>query len=372
MEKLAKNYFYARPIIKHIFAIKDLDGQIRVLQSGVDPDGRMRASFNAKVTETGRWSSSKNPYGTGTNFQNINQRLRRVFIADEDGILLCPDLSQAESRVVAYESGDEAYIKACESGDLHTTTAMMAWPELNWDKGTSPEHLAYNKKLAEQPFYRWFSRRDLSKKAGHASNYMGKPYTISRNVGVEVKVIEEFQERYYGAFAGIPEWHKAIIHELQTTGMLVTALGRVRLFFSRLNDKETFKEGIAYKPQSTVVDTLDIGLLRIWHYMVKQGKPVRLLQQGHDSLLINIPYRGMSAEEVYSLMDEVQQHLRVPVPIKGRTMVISTEMKCGPSWGKLFTLSKKQQLLEAMEEHHRRMDQLANAPMQTFLSLPAG
>lgn len=41
------------------------------LDAEVDPDGRMRSSFNIGGTETFRWSSSENVFGSGTNLQNI-------------------------------------------------------------------------------------------------------------------------------------------------------------------------------------------------------------------------------------------------------------------------------------------------------------
>ncbi len=42
-----------------------------VLRAPLDPDNRMRCSFNTGGTETFRWSSSENPFGRGTNLQNI-------------------------------------------------------------------------------------------------------------------------------------------------------------------------------------------------------------------------------------------------------------------------------------------------------------
>jgi uracil-DNA glycosylase len=41
------------------------------LDAEVDADGRMRSSFNIAGTETFRWSSSENVFGSGTNLQNI-------------------------------------------------------------------------------------------------------------------------------------------------------------------------------------------------------------------------------------------------------------------------------------------------------------
>ena len=41
------------------------------IEAEVDADGRIRTSFNPGGTETFRWSSQTNPFGTGCNFQNL-------------------------------------------------------------------------------------------------------------------------------------------------------------------------------------------------------------------------------------------------------------------------------------------------------------
>jgi len=41
------------------------------IRAPLDSDGRMRCSFNIAGTETFRWSSSENAFGSGTNLQNI-------------------------------------------------------------------------------------------------------------------------------------------------------------------------------------------------------------------------------------------------------------------------------------------------------------
>ena len=41
------------------------------VRAPLDPDSRMRCSFNPAGTETFRWSSSKNAFGRGANLQNL-------------------------------------------------------------------------------------------------------------------------------------------------------------------------------------------------------------------------------------------------------------------------------------------------------------
>lgn len=159
-------YFHARPLATTLLALRDVTKKIQTLTTGLDPDGRFRTSFNIAATVTGRLSSSENCFGTGGNLQNITDDLRSCFIPDPGKKIGYFDLAQAESRAVgllAYlVTGRSTYLEACEAGDLHTTVAKLCWPTLRW-----PGDLKGDRALAEERFYRMFSRRDLSKRGGH-------------------------------------------------------------------------------------------------------------------------------------------------------------------------------------------------------------
>jgi DNA polymerase-1 len=320
LEKL-RDYYQARAFVNAILALKDLDSQIKVLKFGVDSDGRMRTSFNVGADVTGRWSSSKNVHDTGTNFQNITPDMREMYVADEDYILFNVDLEQAESRAVAYLSGDENYIAACESsGDLHTAVAKMVWPHLDWTG--DPEG---DRKVADQPCYRHFTYRDLAKRGGHATNYLVSAWTLARHLKIERSLAEEFQERYFQAFPGIREWHRELQAILQTTGMLMTPLGRVRNFFGRLNDEATLRRAVAHVPQSLVSDICKLGLFRIWKYL--EGEGVQILAEGHDSVLGQFPVRHRD-----EFAREVVDTMTIPVGFSNRVMTIPAEVKLGYNW----------------------------------------
>lgn len=178
LEKL-EVYLHARPIIAHILRIRELSKMLSVLETEIDPDFRMRTSYNIGGTESGRFSSSANAFGTGTNIQNLRQdpdwrqddgkykvSLRKIFIADP-GMKICGiDLEQAESREIGWQLGvlfdDWTYLDACEAGDLHTKTCQLIWDNLGWTGDPKAD-----RKLADQNFYRQFSYRDMSKRGGH-------------------------------------------------------------------------------------------------------------------------------------------------------------------------------------------------------------
>jgi DNA polymerase I-like protein with 3'-5' exonuclease and polymerase domains len=316
-------YFYIKPIVNAILASGDLHGQIKVLAAGIDPDNRFRASFNVGGTETGRWSSSYNPNRRGTNLQNITERMRCAFIADEGEIFVSADLEQAESFVVAYTSGDERYIDACKSGDLHTTVAKLIWPSAGWTGDPKDD-----RRLAEQPdFYRHWCRRDLSKRAGHLSNYWGTHYKLAAALGLELDVAERFQHDYFSVFSLIPRWHQWVVSEVQSKSVLTTPLGRRRAFFGRLRDDRTLKEAIAYVPQSTIGDLLNLGLLKVWHWLQLREKRIHCQLQLHDGFLAGVP-----EDELDGIVSRMKELMTIPLVVNGRTMVVPVAFKVGYNW----------------------------------------
>ena len=278
--------YYARPICKHIIAARKVRKLIGVLETGIDADGYMRTSYNVTGTETGRWSSNANCFGTGTNLQNITNEIREMFIAEEGWKFAYLDLEQAESRAVAYLSGDEEYINACESGDLHVYTAKLIWPDLPWT-GDPVEDL----KIAGEKFYEEMSYRDLAKRGGHGTNYLGSAYQMAKHLHVSKGLIEKFQSDYFRAFPGIPRGHQHTATMLQTTGKLSTPMGRTRYFLARLTSDDTLKEAIAFVPQSTVGEILNLGMYYLWRDMVLTGE-IRLMAQIHDAVLIQYRDNG--------------------------------------------------------------------------------
>jgi DNA polymerase I-like protein with 3'-5' exonuclease and polymerase domains len=338
LEKL-KAYFYAVPIINAVLAIRDTIKKLGVLTSEVDRDGRLRTSYNVAGTETGRWSSSANAFGSGTNLQNITPELRRMFISDKGKKLCYLDLEQAESFVVGLLvwmcTGDGSYLDACESGDLHTSTARLVWPNLGWldDKGL-------NKKIAEQVFYRGFSYRDMAKRGGHGTNYYGTPRTMAKHLKVLVDLMVDFQGRYFRAYPGLggPDgygprrltWHKYVAQELGIHQVLTTPLGRQRHFFGRPGDDATLREAIAYVPQSVVGDLLNYVLWCFWH----QFQEVQLLAQIHDAIIFQfdegtedrILPRALSMAKVPITVESLVE------PGKYRTITIGSECKIGWNW----------------------------------------
>lgn len=323
LEQLSQ-HFYAEPLCSHLLAIRDVSKQLGFLRTPLGEDNRMRCSFNPAGTKTGRLNSSFSDYGDGTNLQNVTPFLRQCFIPDPGMCYVNIDLEQADSRNVGaicwevfVESHGEAfagsYLDACESGDLHTLVASMAYPDLVHDRAT-----------ADVVAYRGLTYRDLSKKLGHGTNYYGQPATMSKHARVPVGDIVTFQGGYFGAFPVIPEWHEWTIHELQTTGQLTNLFDRTRTFFGRLDDQTVINSAIASSPQGSTGEEMNIGMINLW-----QDKRFQLLIQVHDSILFQCPWEQVN-ELVPIALKQLEAH---KILTKGRDFFVPLEAMTGYNWG---------------------------------------
>lgn len=329
----------AAPFVALILTIRDADKMLAVLRTPLDPDGRMRCSYNVVGTENGRWSSSKNAFGRGTNLQNITPPMRRMFCSDDGYVMVSTDLEQAESRLVAglvwATTGDDTYWRACLSGDLHTTVARMTWPELGWTDDPKA-----NRKVADQPSRELpkFSYRDISKRLGHGSNYRGSPFGIAQAVGIPSNIVEDFQRRYFVAFPAIPSWHNWCKRQLVDHQYLDTPLGRRRWFFGRPNEDATLREAIAFGPQSTVGELLNLIMYKVWVRSLLPADdpahlPIQLLLQNHDAFAFQTPTSAHLPTIIASVNAEFNS---TPIPfVRGderRDLIIPGEFVTGFNW----------------------------------------
>jgi DNA polymerase-1 len=315
-------YFIAQPIVNSVLTLRDLAIKIGVLETELDSDGRLRTNYNIAGTVTGRFSSNYTDYGTGTNLQNIEKRLREIFVADPGMKFAQLDAEQGESRVVgAIEWNlfrDSSYLDACESGDLHTSVSRMAWPDRKWTGDVK-----LDRDIAEEPFYRQHSFRHMAKVLGHGTNYNGTPKTMAEHTKIDQRVIAQFQARYFQGFLAHRRWHQTKADELQRNGFLISLFGRRRHFFGRLTEASTIREAIAYDPQSTLGDLLNSGMLQVW-----RANRVQLLLQIHDAILVQFP------EEIENdVVPWLRKAIEVPIQLSGeRTLVIPFEVKTGWNW----------------------------------------
>lgn len=312
----------ATQIVKHLNVLADLGKKISVLKTEIDPDGRIRTSYNIAGTSTGRFSSSFSEFGTGGNLQNVEESLRSIFIADPGMKFAKCDAKSGESFCVGAiewnQFGDGRFLDACESGDPHTAVARICWPDLGWTG-----NLKHDKDIAERPYYRHYTYRFMCKKLGHGSNYGGQPPTLASQSKLPLDVVQSFQPRYFRAFPAHQAWQGYVADRLKNDGFLISLMGRKRHFFGRRNDPSTLREAIAYDPQSSLADIVNTAMLTIWRLGI-----AAIVMHDHDALTFMYPEKDEDR-----IIPILMQHLVVPVELKnGRTLRIPYDCKIG--WNK--------------------------------------
>jgi DNA polymerase-1 len=320
-EKMAQ-YTIAKPIITHMNAIADLAEKIKKLKTEVDPDGRIRTTYNIAGTNTGRFSSSLSAFGTGGNLQNVEESLRSIFIADRGMKFAKCDAKSGESYIVGAIEGnlfnDWTYLDAIQSGDIHTTVAKLCWPDSGWTGD-----IKRDKELAGRPFYRHHSYRQVAKKLGHSSSYGGQPDTLAKANGLPIDVVIQFQPRYFNAFPAHKHWQQSVDSALRRTGFLVSLTGRKRWFFGRRNNPDVLREAISFDPQGSLADIVNTAMRHIWHQNY-----VTIMMHEHDALTFQYP-----AELEDTIIPRIMQDLIVTIPLKhGRELRIPYDCKVG--WNK--------------------------------------
>lgn len=283
------------------------------IRAPLDSDGRIRCSYVITGTETGRLSSRGSIYGSGTNLQNIprGELVRSIFLPDDGKQIINADLSQAEARVVAYVSG-ESRLQALFERDIDVYKYIGGF--------------IFDKKPAEITK----KERQLVKTVIHASHYRVGARTFAKTVGVPESDGRRLLNKYLSMFPSIKTWHMEVQEKMARTRILTTPYGRKRMFFARPGEA-LLREAIAYVPQSTVSDMLNLGIIRAYHNLPKDWD---MIMQVHDSVMLQLPI-GTDPMHIYKF---IKHYFENSIEIKDRMCHIPVDIEVGPNWGNLKKL----------------------------------
>ena len=281
------------------------DGLLKV----IDPDGRIRTSFQMTVTATGRLSS------TEPNLQNIpartevGSRIRGMFVAAPGNVLVDADYSQVELRLLAHISGDETMQQAFLSGeDFHTLTAAKVF------------HVAPEEVTGQM--------RSRAKAVNFGIVYGISAFSLAQDIGVSVAEAKEYMERYFDTYRGVKHYMEQVVETAREKGYVETIMHRRRalpeLKSSNFNMR-SFGERVALNMpiQGTAADIMKLAMVRVEHRLKGEGLAAKLIMQVHDELIVECPEE--EKETVERLLEEEMggvAHLAVPLPAQahsGRT-----------------------------------------------------
>lgn len=281
------------------------DGLLKV----IDPDGRIRTSFQMTVTATGRLSS------TEPNLQNIpartevGSRIRGMFVAAPGNVLVDADYSQVELRLLAHISGDETMQQAFLSGeDFHTLTAAKVF------------HVAPEEVTGQM--------RSRAKAVNFGIVYGISAFSLAQDIGVSVAEAKEYMERYFDTYRGVKHYMEQVVETAREQGYVETIMHRRRalpeLKSSNFNMR-SFGERVALNMpiQGTAADIMKLAMVRVEQRLKREGLAAKLIMQVHDELIVECP--EAEKETVERLLEEEMggvAHLAVPLPAQahsGRT-----------------------------------------------------
>lgn len=290
----------------------------------IDPDGRIRCSYNPCGTKFSRLSSSENIFGTGTNLQNWPHPIQFYLMADEGYVGVAIDEGQAENRIVAYEGRCPAMMAAFESGiDLHSLTASGIF-------SCSAEQVAdeyhANPQIMAPIADGLYPKRLWGKKANHAFNYdlgyrsFAFKYEIPEAEGLRI---------YSGYHKTYPEvqktFHVEVRQQIQYNRTITNLLGRKTVFMGMLGD-DLYKEAYSCKPQGTVGDLINERGLNYLYYNQHEFQEVELLMQIHDEIVFQIPLR-VGWLRIAQIIRAIKLNLETPlITSKGKSFVIPADV----------------------------------------------
>ena len=272
------------------------DGLLKV----IDPDGRIRTSFQMTVTATGRLSS------TEPNLQNIPTRtdlgskMREMFVAAPGHVLVDADYSQIELRLLAHISGDEAMQQAFLSGeDFHTVTAARVF------------HVPQDQVTHQM--------RSRAKAVNFGIVYGISAFSLSQDIGVTVAEAKEYMERYFATYTGVRQYMEQVVSQARERGYVETLWHRRRalpeLKSSNFNMR-SFGERVALNMpiQGTAADIIKLAMVRVHRRLAAEGMEARLIMQVHDELIVECPEAEASRVEQL-LQQEMQGVAELSVPL---------------------------------------------------------
>lgn len=294
------------PAIKRIKEIRTLNILKSTFVEAEGPRDRFYCGYNIAGTSTYRFSSSANPFGWGTNGQNIPKwerddpeksklpNIRHMFVPDDGFILWAADLVKADLHVVVWEADDDELREQLANG-------VNIYREAT--------------KIVDMPYTK-------AKSFIHGTNYGGSYRTMAISQKIPEAKAREAQAAWFARHPGIKAWHNRVMAKLEKTRSVQNAFGYRIIFFDR--PQGILPEALAWIPQSTVACVIN----RAWMQIRRSVPEAQILLQVHDELV------GQIHERYAHKLPMIYRCMRVIVPYE-RPLVIPWEFKVGQSWGEM-------------------------------------
>ncbi len=284
----------------------------------------------------------------GTNLQNPSDSICSLYIPDDGKIFVQADCAGAEALIVAY---------LCRPGNFRELFIQGIKPHIFVAMHIFSEYWTDTLKIDIKPYLaatvgelktlsRWKElsnaikhdemRYFMGKKSCHSFNYGKMPQTFIFDIlkETEGKILitkeesEHFHGTYHRIFPEIGEWQREQKNYLYKNRTLRNLQGFPTTLYGAYTDK-FFREAISWIPQSTVGCITNTALANIQAFIETNNKDWDVLNNKHDSILIQVPV-GQEQIAARTLSDTLEQTLKAP---RGEVFTMKSEVSVGMNWG---------------------------------------
>lgn len=242
----------------------------------VDPDHRSRCTYG--WTETLRLKARKSPSGRGRNHQNFDRECREHLIPDPGCLAMKIDMSQAESREVYGETGDEGLIELARRApweyDQHVHNASIIF-------GIPPKQVTKE-------------QRYLGKRAVHASQRDMRGARLAEELLKDGYILtaEECQGYIDNYFAGGHQpirdvYFRRVRHQIINEKKLVMPCGFTWYCDEERLSDDLYRRGYSLAPQHIIACHLN-GYGMVPMHAVLRGRRSRMVVNEHDALWLSV------------------------------------------------------------------------------------
>jgi len=277
-------------------------------------DGRIHASFNSKLTGTGRLSCSD------PNLQNFpsrkNKFVRSMIIAPPDHVMMCADYGQIEARAIAMLTEDQAFCEALWNGDdVHMDWALRIREVAGYAFDLHAERAGItNEEEAIQAF------RSKIKNSWVFPLFFGcSLQTAARYTGADADDVMDVFNEFWDTFAGVKKWQRRLADYYREHLYVETLTGRRRRF-SKSALALGYNDLINAPVQGTASDLVTDAMNRV------SEEGYRVVKNIHDDLVSYVKQARLkrTAKSLAKLMCATEfDWVNVP---------LSVEITAGPNW----------------------------------------
>jgi DNA polymerase I-like protein with 3'-5' exonuclease and polymerase domains len=274
---------------------KGIDKKARTKDQHLARDGMVHTQFLITGTRSGRLSS-RDP-----NLQQLPARgqVKRIYTSrfGDNGCLYQGDLSQIELRLIAAACGDEAMVDAYVRGiDLHSLTMSRIF-KMPYDHCIKDHVSALQKAGKDKEAKECELKRKISKTINFLTGYGGGAQGLQGTLAQDgiyqtIEECEAFLEAFFDSYPALREYLSYYKGFIESNGVAVSMLGRVRIFEEAGSDDNGLKSkalraGCNHLIQATASDMMLCCICAIETLMRDAGLKSILISTVHDSLLVD-------------------------------------------------------------------------------------